>query len=162
MTDQEQDRRKRLLLFGILTVLVMGMIFAFSAQSGEESSGLSQWFLNSRFGQILLLLLPKLSEKGRGFDLRKYAHMGEFCLLCLVSFPFIRDLFYGQKKSIIFPLDFLFCFLYACSDEWHQTFIPQRSGRFTDVLIDCVGILFGLLLHNILWTMQERSKNGDR
>ena len=32
-------------------------------------------------------------------------------------------------------------FLYACTDEFHQTFVPGRAGRFTDVLIDCTGAL---------------------
>lgn len=31
------------------------------------------------------------------------------------------------------------CALYAVSDEWHQTFVPGRSGRATDVLIDVAG-----------------------
>ena len=30
--------------------------------------------------------------------------------------------------------------LYACADEFHQTFIPQRGGRLTDVLIDLIGV----------------------
>ena len=149
-----EHRTRKLILYGTLTVLVMGMIFALSAQSGMESGGLSQWFLNTRLGQALILFLPELSDKGEGFDLRKYAHLGEFCLLCLVSLPFFRYLVYGWNKLRIFLLDFLFCFLYACSDEWHQTFIPQRSGQFSDVLIDCAGILFGLFLHFIYFVVQ--------
>lgn len=38
-------------------------------------------------------------------------------------------------------LSMLVTFLYACTDEFHQTFIPGRAGRFTDVLIDCTGAL---------------------
>ena len=129
MTEQERNRRRKILVFGILTGIVMAMIYAFSAQSGNESSGLSQWFINTRIGQVLLLILPKLSDNGETFDIRKYAHMAEFFLLSLVSFPFFRNLICRWKELRIFLLDFLFCFLYACSDEWHQTFIPQRSGR---------------------------------
>ena len=40
-------------------------------------------------------------------------------------------------------------FLYACTDEFHQLFVPGRSGNFRDVIIDTSGgvlsaILFGL------------------
>jgi hypothetical protein len=31
-------------------------------------------------------------------------------------------------------------FLYASSDEWHQTFVKDRGGKWTDVAIDCIGI----------------------
>ncbi len=162
MTERERNRRRKILVFGTLTGIVMAMIYAFSAQSGNESSGLSQWFINTRIGQVLLLILPKLSDNGETFDIRKYAHMAEFFLLSMVSFPFFRNLICRWKELRIFLLDFLFCFLYACSDEWHQTFIPQRSGRFADVLIDCAGVLIGLLLHNLLRKIQRRNQNRVR
>lgn len=31
--------------------------------------------------------------------------------------------------------------LYAVSDEVHQCWVPERGGRVTDVLIDCIGVL---------------------
>jgi hypothetical protein len=36
-----------------------------------------------------------------------------------------------------------FSVLCAASDEYHQTFVPARGGRVTDVLIDSGGILAG-------------------
>ena len=39
------------------------------------------------------------------------------------------------------------CALYAASDEWHQTFVPQRGGVLSDVFIDCGGIaIAGIIL----------------
>ena len=45
----------------------------------------------------------------------------------------------------------LLCFLFAISDEWHQTFVPDRYGTVTDVLIDSLGILLagGWLLRRL-------------
>jgi VanZ family protein len=37
-------------------------------------------------------------------------------------------------------------FLYACSDEFHQTFVETRHGSPRDVLIDSVGIAVAALL----------------
>jgi VanZ family protein len=34
----------------------------------------------------------------------------------------------------------LLAFAYACSDEYHQTFVESRSGTPVDVLVDSVGI----------------------
>lgn len=36
-------------------------------------------------------------------------------------------------------LAFLLTMLYAISDEYHQTFVPGRSGNLIDVLIDAAG-----------------------
>jgi VanZ family protein len=37
---------------------------------------------------------------------------------------------------------------YAASDEYHQTFVPGRTGRALDVVIDSVGIILGVLVHH--------------
>ncbi len=42
------------------------------------------------------------------------------------------------------------CLLYAISDEIHQSFVPGRSPRVTDVGIDTLGSLLGLL-PTMLW-----------
>lgn len=34
--------------------------------------------------------------------------------------------------------------LFALSDEWHQSFVPGRSGRLDDVVTDAIGALLGL------------------
>ena len=34
-------------------------------------------------------------------------------------------------------------FLYACTDEIHQIFVPGRSAQFRDILIDTLGASFG-------------------
>lgn len=36
--------------------------------------------------------------------------------------------------------------LYATSDEIHQAFTPGRGPLFTDVLIDTMGVILGILL----------------
>ena len=54
----------------------------------------------------------------------------------------------------------LICFLYACSDEIHQSFISGRDGNFLDVIIDSIGYLFGIFLYfgGHLWI--KRKKNS--
>lgn len=37
-------------------------------------------------------------------------------------------------------------FLYACTDELHQIFVPGRSAQFRDVLIDTLGASFGAII----------------
>ncbi|MBQ3466792.1 MAG: VanZ family protein, partial [Oscillospiraceae bacterium] len=65
-------------------------------------------------------------------------------MLAIPAFGFFRELLPGQRRWPAFLTGLLFCFLYACSDEFHQLFVPGRAGMFSDVLIDTVGVLFGL------------------
>ena len=52
------------------------------------------------------------------------------------------------KKAII--IAFLGTFLYACSDEFHQLFIPDRTGRLLDVFIDMIGASLGILILSLI------------
>ena len=49
-------------------------------------------------------------------------------------------------------------FLYACTDEIHQLFVPGRAGKFTDVLIDTTGGII-MLLFIALVTRVARKKH---
>ena len=40
----------------------------------------------------------------------------------------------------------LFVGLYAATDEIHQLFVPNREGKFADVIIDTAGALLGIFL----------------
>ena len=78
--------------------------------------------------------------------LRKSAHVVIYLVL---SWLILRALRSGRKKKLTkkqLLLAFIFCFLYAVSDEWHQTFVPFREGVWTDVGFDSVGAFLGLKL----------------
>ncbi len=49
----------------------------------------------------------------------------------------------GVRRNRL-PLALLLTLLYASSDEWHQTFVPGRTGQPLDVLIDLSGALLAL------------------
>ncbi|MGF0032687.1 VanZ family protein [Bariatricus sp. SGI.154] len=52
---------------------------------------------------------------------------------------------------------------YAASDEFHQLFVPGRAGRITDVMIDSLGLMMGILFAYILLMLYagKRSKSGE-
>lgn len=52
----------------------------------------------------------------------------------------------SHRNLIISALSWVFCILYAASDEFHQLFVPGRAGLVTDVCIDSAGALLGILL----------------
>eukprot|EP01056_Protomagalhaensia_sp_Gyna25_P002040 Protomagalhaensia_sp_Gyna_25__2039@NODE_2098_length_1294_cov_63_320319_g1735_i0_p1_GENE_NODE_2098_length_1294_cov_63_320319_g1735_i0NODE_2098_length_1294_cov_63_320319_g1735_i0_p1_ORF_typecomplete_len175_score5_88VanZ/PF04892_12/1_1e17_NODE_2098_length_1294_cov_63_320319_g1735_i07241248 len=75
------------------------------------------------------------------FSLRKAAHCLEFAVLytlilyALNAAPCSQFLLWTRHNHA-----FLITLLYAASDELHQAFVPTRSGRIQDVLIDALGI----------------------
>jgi len=109
----------------ILVFIWAGVIFFFSHQPGLKSS------------------LPNEYD----FVLRKLAHISEYAIL---TFLLIRAFSQYQlsKKKILFFSIFL-AILYAFSDEYHQSFIFERTGAFRDVIIDSIGIL-------LVWLRQRK------
>ena len=109
----------------IFTILWMFLIFWFSNQDATNSTIQSNFFLK---------LFPFLPV----FIIRKAAHMTLYAILGF----FVYHCFEKAKISKVLFV----CFLYACSDEFHQLFIPGRSGQFSDVCIDLCGTCIGLVL----------------
>lgn len=78
------------------------------------------------------------NETQRFFILKSF-HLIEYALLTILLFLGFRK----YKNSI------LFAYLYAISDEYHQTFIPGRTGRIRDTFIDLLGIFLGAYIIKI-------------
>ncbi|WP_158545215.1 VanZ family protein [Bremerella cremea] len=72
------------------------------------------------------------------FTIVKGWHFTEFALL---TFFVAWGLRAGWPKlgqgSVLLAM--LVAITYAATDEWHQTFVPDRYGTVTDVLIDSLG-----------------------
>ncbi len=77
------------------------------------------------------------------FIIRKSAHFIEFFILGILVLNVLIHFCKFNKKIIFISL--LLCFLYACSDEFHQLFVTGRTGRFPDVLIDTSGSFIGII-----------------
>lgn len=164
LNQQERAHRIRLILFGGITLAIMVFIFVMSARDAESSSRLSKGFLSTLIGTLLGRFLPQLSEKGVEYDIRKYAHMFEYCCLSVSSFLFFRELYRNRaRRGLSAAASALaLCILYACSDEWHQTFVAGRSGRASDVLVDTIGSLIGLAAAGLLFLLYQRRQNKKK
>ena len=135
------------LKYFIPAIIWMLFIFIMSHTNGNSSSS------QSNFIAEIILKVINIDYNTLTFLIRKAAHMGEYALLLFF-------IYYAFKKSTtykyIFSLSLLVTFLYACSDEFHQLFIPGRSGQLKDVLIDTIGGLF-MLLVIYLWQRKKSS-----
>jgi VanZ family protein len=50
--------------------------------------------------------------------------------------------------------------LVASLDEWHQTFIPSRTGTFRDVVLDSIGALAAQLVIFLYWRNRTAGKGA--
>jgi len=73
------------------------------------------------------------------FILRKLAHMGVYTVLTILLFRALRRHMASTSHALLLAV--LVAGVYACSDEWHQTFVPGREGSWRDVGIDTLGIV---------------------
>lgn len=133
-------RKKYVNKYLFIVLGIMTVIFLFSHSSGEDSSK------HSGIIVALLRYLPVTVDlEGESMRIltiivRKGAHMTEYFILTMSILRYLLSI----EKSNPYPLSGITAFLYACSDEFHQTFIPGRAGLFTDVLVDSVGIMAAL------------------
>ncbi len=133
-------------------ILVMVMIFCFSAQQGETSGALSgrmtRWVIgifDSDFGNRPIDQQESIVQT-LSFILRKGAHFSEFALLGFFLMLHIRQL--QTRVPVVLPWLWAWGIgtLYAVSDEIHQGFVGGRYPAVTDVMIDSAGAATGVAI----------------
>ena len=124
----------------IFTILWMGVIFIFSSQNGTQSS-LNNLFVFKIFDSIGLNLSTIIVPETINYIIRKMAHLTEYFILGALLYKTCRCYLYVGFEII----SIIAGFLYACSDEFHQYFVPGRSAKNWDVLIDTSGVVLGVL-----------------
>lgn len=147
---------------------IMYMIFSFSGQTGEMSSGLSYQvsYQLVTIGERLLgrnlsdERVDYLVDKIHG-PVRKLAHMTEYFILAVaVSFPLYV---YGLRGFPLLLLAGILCVGFACTDEYHQSFIDGRGPSIRDVCIDSIGVFFGIMTVRIVcWTFLAPARRRER
>lgn len=139
------------ILIWIPAIVMTIVIFGFSKQDGEESSGLSY-----KAADIILTVCDKAgmvdyNDSNREsmiesvqFPIRKAAHMTEYAVLAvLVMIALIVDGIKGIKLPVISAV---IATAFAATDEFHQVFVPGRYGCVRDVFIDAAGSVIGLMI----------------
>ncbi|MBR5683147.1 MAG: VanZ family protein [Ruminococcus sp.] len=137
------------IVFLLLTIALMVTIFCLSAQNADSSSNTS-----SRFTKLFIKIFyadyssfspekqHEIWEKA-SFTVRKLAHFSIYTALGFcASFTVGKRRLFSLKSLFVV----LFGFIYAFSDEFHQSFSEGRSCEFRDMMIDTCGALTGMLI----------------
>ena len=137
----------------------MLLIFCFSAADGTESSDTSHTV--GRFlGRLFISGYSEMSEEEQlewadklDYPIRKGAHASEYAVLAVLIFGALGEgTVFDRRKYSRYLFSFIITALYACTDEFHQTFVPGRAGRIFDVGVDSAGAAAGLF---ILWLVRR-------
>lgn len=134
-------------IFLVLSIIWMAVIFHFSNQVAEVSSGHSggviNFIINSNIPIISSLFEFMMQIEIAEFVIRKSAHMFIYAVLATLLF---FSLYEKTDSKEIYLKSMFFTFLYAVSDEYHQTFVKGRSGEIRDVFVDSFGAMIGLII----------------
>ena len=130
----------------LAAILWLGLI-AFestNALSAEKTSGILYPLLHFLFG------LDPVRFLTWHFVIRKTGHIIGYSVLSLLSFRAWRatiQVVGSPRWSIAWAgIAFAMTTLVASLDEWHQTFLPSRTGTIRDVALDSAAALFTQVL----------------
>jgi VanZ family protein len=135
--------------------LVVWMTFIFFVSTGEFSASNTSRII----GPLLRWLFPNISEENlvlAHYITRKVAHFTEYAILAwLAARAFVTSSKQALRQWWFFAA-LLLIVLYSLSDEYHQSFVPTRTGSIYDSFIDMSGGLAALLLY-ALWRRRAQS-----
>lgn len=149
-------------------IMMMYVIFNFSAQTGVDSGNLS-YTVSHKIVEVGNVVLQKnmeeweIEEKAYSIEypVRKLAHMTEYFILAVaVSLPFYV---YGLRGFSLMLVAGLICVAFAAGDEYHQSFVDGRGPSVKDVGIDSIGVFFGIMSVRICcWTVLAPLRTMER
>lgn len=131
-------------LRALVLCLWMAFIWGHSLRDGTASSGESDFFARLKPIMDLLGAMGVTSWSDRTFLVRKMAHFIEYTVLGIFGWR-LSNAMRTKSRAATRLIALLVC-LVPVVDETIQLFVPGRSGRVTDVLLDLSGVAFGAVL----------------
>lgn len=158
------------ILYILIIVAWMTVIFTLSNMGADESDGqsmgLSQLIVDggAEFLHNIGILeeMPPREELDSIIEfinppVRKCAHASEYFILTMLILFALRDKDTWNldiKRACLIAL--CICFAYSLTDEFHQLFIPGRSGEFRDCINDTLGGCVAVALYLIGYKIKNR------
>lgn len=123
----------------------MAVIYTLSTGTGgatHTDAGLDS--ILARYFPFLNRVLTWPERDAIHYYIRKAAHVTEYAVLGVLAVRALRQLVRGISSRVVWGGAWLFATLYAASDEFHQIFVPERTPKVTDVMLDSAGALIGI------------------
>jgi VanZ family protein len=97
--------------------------------------------------------LPETMIRITDFIVRKLAHVMLFFTLAYFALKVVRHWRWQYLAALVFAS------VYGITDEWHQLYVPGRSGKVGDVIIDAAGALI-LIFIMYLWDKAHKESKS--
>lgn len=144
----------------IIIIAWLITIFLFSAQNGESSKEVSSEVIVKTVETIKREELTTTQKENLVkkvlFPVRKCAHFFLYFVLAILVFTYCYKKVGLTKKAVFITI--LFCCLYAITDEIHQIFIPGRTSKALDVLIDTIGATISTSIYYFILSIIYKKK----
>lgn len=158
---------KKIIISWLLVIIWMIVIFWLSSMDSDLSNRRSKTTINKVIAttvektdinnatsqQQTKANISRVVDK-LNMPLRKCAHATAYFVLALLLINALTISKVNLKKALIITI--IVCFLYACTDEYHQTFVDGRTGQFTDVLIDTTGALIAEGFNSLYYLIYKK------
>lgn len=155
----------------VITVAWCATIFRLSGMNSESSNGASTGIVEKAISKVLDATneagitdshpddekLAKAAELINA-PLRKVIHATVYFVLALLLLAISRVIFGSKKYLLSCAVTILLCFIFAMTDEYHQTFVDGRTGQMMDVMIDAAGACVGVLLFSSYYLVWKIGK----
>ena len=127
----------------------------------------SLWLPVVAWAALIFLLssfeAPDVGSGGVDYVVRKLAHLTEYALLGLLASRAFRGSSRDGLRTRWFLASVILIVVYALADEYHQSFVPSRTGSIYDSLIDIAGGFAALIVvrhRNWFSVHQRRASNS--
>ena len=135
------------------TLAIMALIFLLSSQPGEQSGALSEQVLDRvQQSGTADVFIPEWFSGNVQANVRKWAHVYIYAMLGAGMMATAVTWRWSRTLPWCGFLAALACTAFSVSDEVHQFFVPGRAMLATDVGVDALGFVPGILLAGaVVW-----------
>lgn len=142
-----------------VTLGIMALIFLLSSQPGERSGALSEQVLDKvQQSGTADVFIPEWFSGNVKANVRKWAHVYIYAVLGASTMVTALCWRWGKTIPRCGIRAALVCVVFAASDELHQYFVPGRAMLATDVGVDALGFLPGILLAGLVVLLLRRHR----
>lgn len=154
--DEKHGWRRRLWRYGPLAAWACFVLFA-------SSSSFSASNTSRIIRPLLLWLFPNISEASLAFVhflVRKAAHLSEYAVLALLAARAFLTSHRPGLRRLWWLAAFALVVCVALVDEYHQSFLPSRTGTIYDSLLDTTGGAAALACAALWLSLRRRKAHG--
>lgn len=150
--------RSLLISYGLLIAWAL-VIFYLSSEGSDASSGRSDVIVRT-----IQAIGASWPQDVLTFITRKAAHITAYFIFGGLAYNVIRHYKLPVRRALL--ASGALVLVYAMSDEFHQLFVPGRSGELRDVLIDTtagvVGVAVAYVLHRQVVRVRQARTSSEK